>query len=284
MNFLFQPYPFYEDYKSVLSRLLIISGSIVFVLTVLQPFGTAEFQHPHKNLFLSGYGLIAFLVFAFVFLVLPSLFPRQFSEERWVVWKQISLFILGLFITFCASYLYLNWFFDRPFNLNSLLGFGLSLGAISLIPTAILTAIEYNRQLKKYQSGAKAVNAQLTRQNENKTKITLYDENKKESFSANSNEINFIQAANNYVEIHFTKDNSPQKFLLRNSLTDIEKQIFSDSILRCHRSYLVNVDNVSKISGNAQGYRLHFANLEEITVPVSRKKGKDFLAKINKNA
>jgi len=283
MNFLHQPYPFYEDNKSVLLRLLVISGSIIFVLTVLQPFGTAEFQHPYKNLFLAGYGAIAFLAFAFVFLVLPFVFPAQFRDEKWVVWKQILLFLLGLFITFCASFLYLNWFFDTPFDLNSLLGFGLSMGAISLIPTAILTAIEYNRQLKKYQSGAKTANAQLTKQTESKTKITLYDENKKESFSAYSDEINFIQAANNYVEIHFRKDNTSQKTLLRNSLIDIEKQVFSNSILRCHRSYLVNINNVEKISGNAQGYRLHFALLTDMSVPVSRKKGKDFLAKINKN-
>jgi len=284
VNFLNQPYPFYENSKSILLRLLLISGSIIFVLTVLQPFGTAEFQHPYKNLFLSGYGFIAFLAFAFVFLVLPYFFPLQFSDEKWVVWKQILLFLFGLFLTFCSSYLYLNWFFDNPFNLSSLLGFGLSMGAISFIPAAILTTIDYNRQLKKYQTGAKAATAQLTKPTENKTKITLYGENKKEAFSAFSNEINFIQAANNYVEIHFIKDNNPQKFLLRNSLTDIEKQIFSDSILRCHRSYLVNIDNVSKISGNAQGYRLHFTNLEGLTVPVSRKKGKDFLAKINKKA
>jgi len=256
----------------------------VFVLTVLQPFGTAEFQHPYKNLFLAGYGVIAFLAFAFVFLVLPFLFPLKFSDEKWVVWKQILLFLFGLLLTFCASYLYLNWFFENPFDLNSLVGFGLSMGAISLIPTAILTAIEYNRQLKKYQSGAKNANAKLSKKVENKSKITLYDENKKESFSANSNEINFIQAANNYVEIHFTKDNIPQKALLRNSLIDIEKQVFPDSILRCHRSYLVNINNVIRFSGNAQGYRLHFANLEDINVPVSRKKGKDFLAKINKTS
>lgn len=283
MNFLNQPYPFYEDSKGILLRLLIISGSIIFVLTVLQPFGTSEFIHPYKNLFLSGYGLIAFLSFAFVFLVLPYLFPVQFSDEKWFVWKQILLFLLGLLITFSSSYLYLNWFFDNPFSLTSLVGFGFSMGAISLIPTVILTTIDYNRQLTKYQAGAKTANAQLPKQTENKTKITLYGENKKEAFSANSDEINFIQAANNYVEIHFTKDNTPQKALLRNSLIDIEKQIFSDSILRCHRSYLVNINNVSKVSGNAQGYRLHFANLEDITVPVSRKKGKDFLAKINKN-
>ena len=235
-------------------------------------------------MFLSGYGVIAFLAFSFVFFVFPYLFPVQFSDEKWVVWKQILLFLLGLLITFCSSYLYLNWFFSNPFNLNSLIGFGLAMGAVSLIPAAILTTIDYNRQLKKYQTGAKAATAQLNKSIENKTKITLHGENKKEAFSANSNEINFIQAANNYVEIHLTKDDTPQKVLLRNSLTDIEKQIFSDSILRCHRSYLVNIDNVSKISGNAQGYRLHFASLEDITVPVSRKKGKDFLAKINQKA
>lgn len=284
MKILHQPYPFYEDKKGILLRLFIISASIIFVLTVLQPFGTDEFVHPHKNLFLSGYGVIAFVTFALFFLLLPKVFPQQFIDEKWKVWKQIALFSSALLLTFLASYLYLHWFFESALSLSSFLGFGLVMGAIAFIPTSILTAIDFNRQFGKHQSGAKIATANLPQTQIDKTEITLYDENQKNIFTAFSNEIFFIQAANNYVEIHYKKEEIPRKILMRNSLSKIEKQLSSDNILRCHRSYLVNINLVEKITGNAQGYHLHFTDMPDTTVPVSRKRGKEFLAKINKNA
>jgi len=284
MKILHQPYPFYEDKKGILLRLFIISASIIFVLTVLQPFGTDEFVHPYKNLFLSGYGVIAFVAFALIFLLLPEIFPQQFMDEKWKVWKQIALFSSALLLTFLVSYLYLHWFFESALSLSSFLGFGLAVGGIAFVPTAILTAIDFNRQFDKHQSGAKIATANLPQLQIDKTEIILYDENQKNAFTAFSNEIFFIQAANNYVEIYYKKEETSHKILMRNSLSKIEKQLNSDSILRCHRSYLVNVNLVEKITGNAQGYHLHFIDLTDKTVPVSRKKGKKFLAKINENA
>jgi DNA-binding LytR/AlgR family response regulator len=43
-------------------------------------------------------------------------------------------------------------------------------------------------------------------------------------------------------------------------------------LFRCHRAYIVNLDRVTNIGGNAQGYRLSLSNNPEV-VPVSRAKG-----------
>jgi DNA-binding LytR/AlgR family response regulator len=68
-----------------------------------------------------------------------------------------------------------------------------------------------------------------------------------------------------------------KKTLIRNTLSKIEKQLPFDNIKKCHRSYLANLNLIEKITGNAQGYRLHFPFSTEITVPVSRSKGKELL-------
>jgi DNA-binding LytR/AlgR family response regulator len=41
------------------------------------------------------------------------------------------------------------------------------------------------------------------------------------------------------------------------------------NIIRCHRSYIVNLENIENISGNLQGYQLNFKQYTE-QVPVSR--------------
>ena len=41
-------------------------------------------------------------------------------------------------------------------------------------------------------------------------------------------------------------------------------------IIRCHRSFVVNLDHVIEVGGNAQGLKLHLNMLEDY-IPVSRK-------------
>lgn len=279
-KFLFQPYPFYESRRAVLLRLLIIGFSVAFVLMVFQPFGTSQINFPSKNFFLAGYGVIAFLTFGFTMLGLPSLLPAHFKEEKWVVWKHISFFLFGLFLTYICNYLYLKWYFGTPMSWSGFLGFGPIVLAVGFVPTALLTTFDWNRRNKKYRAGAQKANARLKVRTRPESILQLKDEKGKDSLQIGLSQLLFIQAANNYVEIHFLQDNSIRKTLIRNKLSNIEKQISSDSIKRCHRSYLVNITKVKQVSGNAQGYKLHFVEAQEMTVPVSRAKGKDFLTLI----
>ena len=63
----------------------------------------------------------------------------------------------------------------------------------------------------------------------------------------------------------------PVKLLLRSSLSRLEAQIIDRSnIVRCHRSYVVNLDRVERVTGNAQGYKLHLFG-GQFQVPVARR-------------
>ena len=65
--------------------------------------------------------------------------------------------------------------------------------------------------------------------------------------------------------------NELKKVTYRVTLSSFEAQLEKSSgLVRCHRSYLVNLKNVENISGNAQGLKLELKNQSEM-VPVSRK-------------
>ena len=66
------------------------------------------------------------------------------------------------------------------------------------------------------------------------------------------------------------KDEQLFKEIIRSSLTRLEGQIQIKSIVRCHRSFIVNLDKVIKVSGNAQGFKLHLEGTD-FMVPVARK-------------
>lgn len=62
-------------------------------------------------------------------------------------------------------------------------------------------------------------------------------------------QIEALEAARNYVTIH-TPD---REYLVRQTLKSLEESLDSNVILRCHRSYLVNVDCIEEIRSTESG-------------------------------
>ncbi|WP_319802323.1 LytTR family DNA-binding domain-containing protein [Flavobacterium sp. N1736] len=78
--------------------------------------------------------------------------------------------------------------------------------------------------------------------------------------------------------MEITKSNNEEATveLKRISLTQFEKQIAHyPHFFRCHRTYLVNMFKIEKVSGNSQGYLLSFHNTDA-KVPVSRNQIESF--------
>ncbi len=74
----------------------------------------------------------------------------------------------------------------------------------------------------------------------------------------------FVRAEGNYVEIFYRSQAGVKKELKRITLTKLEAQLsVYPHVLRCHRAYLVNKNNIERISGNAQGYQLTFLGTSE---------------------
>ena len=149
---------------------------------------------------------------------------------------------------------------------------------IALFPVIIFSFLDYIYQLKQNQQFAQNLNQYITPKSTTTTDIHFKDENGKADFSLPLDQLFFIKAANNYVEINYLEADKIKKHLLRNSIKNIDQQLEYPTIKRCHRSYLVNMDKVGKITGNAQGYKIHFPFAAEFVVPVSRSKGKELLA------
>jgi hypothetical protein len=78
-------------------------------------------------------------------------------------------------------------------------------------------------------------------------------------------EIHVLEAARNYVTV-YTAD---REFLMRQTLKRLEESLDSESIVRCHRSYLVNLDYIDEIrSTETGGYIIRMECGRE--VPLSR--------------
>ena len=93
---------------------------------------------------------------------------------------------------------------------------------------------------------------------------------KQDDFSLCLNDLLFVKADGNYIELTTCHDSQVITKLKRISLSQFESQISTyPHFFRCHRAYLVNMLHIEKVSGNSQGYLLAFNSIES-KVPVSR--------------
>ena len=101
----------------------------------------------------------------------------------------------------------------------------------------------------------------------------------KEEFSINLKNLVYVEAQENYSKIVWTEDNRVKEKLLRVTLKKLEIQVVDQTIVRCHRSYIINADVDFTILGNSNGYWLK-SDLVEHTIPISRSIGKEIVQKI----
>ena len=100
--------------------------------------------------------------------------------------------------------------------------------------------------------------------------ITLKGDNKNDEINTAPHHILFIKSSDNYCEIIIQEGASTSRKLLRVSLSGLLKQLPEKTIiLRCHRSYAVNLQNIQHYSGNAGGLQLSLHTID-IKIPVSR--------------
>ncbi len=286
IKFLNYPYPFYENARQGFKICLGIGIFITAFCFFFRPFGLDELS----TLGLIGYGLVSFLICSFHIVVLPLIFKKNLKTEGWKIYKEI-LWILAINISLAfGNYFYSGFIFRAGYR------FDIKIFLIVLFCTIIVAvipaiAIILYKQLfvyKKILKDVKKIDAKLIESNNSykhiskELKVLTLSESKKDQFKINANDFVLLSSAGNYVEIFFKENQTIQKKLLRNNIYKIEQQLKKfDHIIRCHRSHIVNLNHIKKVTGNLQGYQLSIEGLENL-IPVSRSYSKAIKNKILK--
>jgi len=269
--FLAQPYP--REQRDPQHWLLTSAGAGLFVtvfLLVFQPFGTAQWEDPKKPYILAGYGLVTFACLTAVGLVFPKWFRSVFDEIRWTVGREIIWVLFVIVFIALGNILYSQWILGEGFG-HVLIWLGFT-AAVGVIPATVITLLNYTRLLRKYATTDLRVKELDVVVSNPLAEITFIAENEKDRLTLPADSLLFIESADNYSEIVFLQNEKIRKTLLRGSLSRFEEQIHHPNVVRCHRSYIVNLQQVERISGNAQGYRLQLKRYP-LPIPVARRYG-----------
>lgn len=109
----------------------------------------------------------------------------------------------------------------------------------------------------------------LSQQAGGEANINFHDKGKRLAFSTKRANVLYIEAADNYVNIHYLNDGKEDTFILHNSLKEMEKHFSGTSLVRCHRGYIVNADNVKLMRKESTGLMLEL-NQSVKVIPVSK--------------
>ena len=300
-----QPYPQSESaQRNTVAAAL--TGVFVFCfLWFFQPFGIGNWDTPHKTWYLAGYGWVTAVVVAFDLVVLKRVFSRFFAETHWTVGKAIGWTLFILLSVGAGNHLYAILVGISAFHWNDFAGTLLSTFAVGVFPSVLIPLSNYVYQLRKYSAPATVAQNPVSPPTrlpaaESPETIELVAENGKDKLSVALADLLYIESSDNYSTVFWANPPTQRtsadlsatadgvaaragneksansgngkiaKELVRSSLSRLEMQIAVPNVVRCHRSYIVNLAKVRSVSGNAQGYKLHLDGLET-PVPVARK-------------
>lgn len=100
--------------------------------------------------------------------------------------------------------------------------------------------------------------------------LNFYDEKGELRFSVKKDGLLYIESADNYILIWYYNKGSVSKYMLRNSLKNMEVMLKDTNIMRCHRSYMVNLDQVKVIRREKNGVYLQMDVDSVPDIPISR--------------
>lgn len=267
-----QPYPFNNNFKHNLRTIAFVCMGFMLITLYFQPFGINFLASPKDGYFVLAMGLLSAANFFFNTLILPGLFPKLFESHRWTIKKEL-IWNMGMFVLLIFAFTLTAKFF-RISGMVTLTVF--RSGAIALLPLVLFNLLNYNNSLKsKVAQVIDSGRHWLAEERKSSHSalgehVRIESDNGKEVFESDLKNIILIQSASNYIEIYYRDSNTVRKQMLRQTLSKVESMLSGfQNMKKCHRCCLVNIDQVSRLTGISPNYTLE-ANGLGIRIPVAR--------------
>lgn len=274
--------PFSQTQNVVISVLF----ALVF-LTAYTPFSdTSWFQLGTNSRFI---GTVAFVGVGTFFLACSRLLMsysvrklRHFAMWAYLLWLFLEIVVIAAFHT------YLSYFVvgTTTYSLGYIFGKSLLITFIALaVPYTIVDLMillnDSRRKLTLTKSDTVESDDEVLP--EHTEIINLMDNNGNLKLSVKLDNLYYIKAEDNYINVFYQRNGTIASYMLRCKMKTIEDNCVDvSSLMRCHRSYIVNIKKVSVLHNEADGFVLDFERQGLDSIPVSKTYSKRVLEAFNK--
>ncbi len=262
-----EPFPSTSSPVNTVSELFLIGLFVSFFLIVFEPFGFGNIPTHLKYKIAFQFGGISFGISLIHEVLLFWVLGVKTDTPSWTLGKWIlHVMVLVLFISI-GNFLFNQHIGAGSYSWRSFISIAFSTLAIGIFPITVVGLMVMNKHQRRHKEEASHLHPH--RSSNGTSVVSLDTQTRSSSLEIQSDRLGFLEAMENYVVVNFADEEKVKKEVLRNTLSNMENSL-PESFVRCHRSYIVNLDLVESVSGNAQGLRLKVAGFESL-VPVSRK-------------
>ncbi len=267
-EFLKQSYPFNDDLKQNTKIIFTISLVLLLLFFLFHPFDLNILNAKEKYSLFGGLIVVIFLGLSINLLLIPAFLSGTQMFKNWTVLKEILWNIWIIFTIASGYFIYFQLIGYFSFSFYILL----KVLVLSAIPVSILIPYNRNRLLRMHLQSALELNKYLNEKTHPLPKIIhLKSDYEKDDLSVDANELLFIRAANNYIEVFWEDRKGTHSQMVRCTLRCAEEACREyPFVFRCHRAFIVNLHQVRRLEGNSQGYVIYVGE-EQRQVSVSRK-------------
>ena len=262
MSVLTRKYPFTPS-SHWLRDCTMYSVIVFLIMYLLQPFGFNTYQG-NKLLVALLFGAVTFggsLVFGL------AMQPLHRRISPWRVWHE-ALSLLGsiLFIGICNFFVF-SFVYHYPIKFDIFLLFLYWTLIVSVFVAICSVGVNYYRYMRNQ------LEALLDKTTEEQTGITVTIRDTTVrgcDLQLPINDLLYIEAQKNNVAVSYMKEGKVATTELHSTLATVLDDLQEyQNIFQCHRSFVVNLNNITSAQGNSNGYQLRLGQSPAV-VPVSR--------------
>ena len=219
-----------------------------------------------------------FLIFSRVMMYYTSKRLIRFTYPIFILWNILEIVLIGLFHAYISlRIMNINEYTHAVIIGKSILITFIALGFPFIVTNLSFAIIDAQRVLRIAKSvinpdgnnNSKKTSTRNLVVTDNPDIINFNDYTGSLKFTVKLENIYYIKAEGNYVNVFYNNKGGISSFVLRNKIQTIEDTFTGTPLMRCHRTYIVNTNNIKLIRNEEDGYYIDFNQSGLEAVPVS---------------
>jgi hypothetical protein len=265
---LYQPIPDYLTSRRNIVQLVLLTAafSLAFI-NIYEPFGVNIWFSLTRWQLLLYSSLITLTGVMVVVLSRILMYYRcrrkPINYWQYIIWALLEVVAMALFYA-----LYIKFFLHDKRFLPDLVKLSIQNTALLLLLPYSVLWLYFSWKDKKYRIDLMA-QGQVPADS-SKLMLPFSDEKGIMRFSLKMDSLLYIEASDNYVSIFYLDKEKVSRFMLRNSLKNMEDLLKGSDVVRCHRRYMVNCEKVKLIRRDKDGIKLELDLPSSLDLPVTK--------------
>ncbi len=256
------------------SMILFTALFALLFINLFQPFSSKDW-YPNISDFKYFFFSSLIILTGMLVVVVSRLFIGVYSRKneitymKYIIWVTIEILSMSLFYAIFSYYVSQTGH-ERDFY---------EIFQKSVINTSLVILLPYSmawlyfswkektRELESLQKSDPTSDTESPK----KGTIAFHDEKGELKISIMLENLLYLESSDNYITIHYLNKEKIIHFIVRNTLKWMDENLSSDlPLVRCHRSYMVNLDRVKVMKKGKEGIILELDAMNTPDLPVSK--------------